>query len=278
MKLKQAVLPGSTKFFIPKLSLGNSNVQVTTTYQPFALEEAKKALNFIFSSLRTLAKKTHGLLKEVVQGAGDFATDRVAPSIGSARKGLSKIGSTFRYNFPKRRFLRILFIALVLLGIFSAARAVINLRRAASESKQQILGAKASLSLNKEITFPLRNDKGEEVSSISYVVEKAELMDEILVRGEKATAVSGRTFLILTIKVKNDFDKSIEINTKDYVRLKVTGSEELLAPDIHSDPVTVQAISTKYTRLGFPINDSDRQVTLQLGEINGPKESIEVRF
>ena len=127
--------------------------------------------------------------------------------------------------------------------------------------------------------FPLKDNKVEKVAEVKYMIEKAELRDEIIVQGKRATAVKGRTFLIFNLKVSNEFTQSIEINTKDYVRLSVNGNEEeWLAPDIHNDPVTVQAISTKYTRVGFPINDSDTNLIIRIGEIEGEKEKIPLEF
>ncbi|KKU12049.1 MAG: hypothetical protein UX19_C0009G0004 [Candidatus Woesebacteria bacterium GW2011_GWA1_45_8] len=278
MKLRQAAISSTDKFFVPRLSLGNSNVQISTAYQTPLLKDFKRLLVQVLSSLKLSAVNFGQVLKEVVEGVGDFATEKVTSSALGILRRLSRRGSALRYNFPKRKFLKILLIALVIVGLALAARAIYSLRNSASSINKEVLGAKASQPVNKEITFPLRDEEGKELSTISYLVEKAELMDQILVKGEKATAIQGRTFLIFTVKIKNDYDKSIEINTKDYIRLRIAGQEELLAPDIHNDPVTVQAISTKYTKLGFPINDSDRQVTLQLGEINGPKETVEIKF
>ena len=67
----------------------------------------------------------------------------------------------------------------------------------------------------------------------------------------------------------------IKINTKDFIRLSVNNNQnEWLAPDLHNDPVEVQAISTKNTRLGFPVNESDKNLVLQVGEIEGYKQQI----
>lgn len=135
-----------------------------------------------------------------------------------------------------------------------------------------------SQTLNKEFMFPLKGQDGQEVSKFKYAVQNAELRDMILIKGEKATAVAGRAFLILDLKITNDFDQAIQINAKDYVRLQVNNSPEKLAPDIHNDPVDVQAISTKYTRLAFPINENDKDLTLLIGEISGPKETIKLNL
>lgn len=137
---------------------------------------------------------------------------------------------------------------------------------------------KATQTLNKNFSFPLKDDKGKEVSKIKYTLLTAELRNEIIVKGKEATAVKGRTFLILNLKITNDFDKTITINTRDYVRLIVNNNNEKLAPDIHNDPVEIQADSTKYTRVGFPIDDTDKNLTLIVGEINGPKQTIKLNL
>jgi hypothetical protein len=135
---------------------------------------------------------------------------------------------------------------------------------------------KAEQKLNKVYNFPLKDQTGKEVSKFSYEIQNAELRDSILVKGQKATAVKGRTFLIINLKITNNFNKDIQLNVKDFVRLTTGNSTEKLAPDIHNDPVDVQAISTKYTRVGFPINDTDKNLSLQVGEITGSKEVIKL--
>ncbi len=128
--------------------------------------------------------------------------------------------------------------------------------------------------LNKEFTFPVSD-----TIKLKFSLQKAELSNQIVVQGQNATAVPGRTFLIVTIKIVNDSNQTIKMNTRDYVRLSVNGDEGTwLAPDIHNDPVEVQAISTKYTRVGFPVNTSDKNFKLQIGEIKGDKEKIDLNL
>lgn len=146
----------------------------------------------------------------------------------------------------------------------------------ASDKRASVEKPKAEQAINKEFQFPLKNQLGKEVSKLKYEVQTAELRDEIVIKGAKATAVKGRTFLIISLKVTNSYDKSIQLNARDYLRLIVDNSPEKLAPDIHNDPVEVQAISTKYTRVGFPIDDKDQKLVLQVGEVSGKKELIEL--
>ena len=83
--------------------------------------------------------------------------------------------------------------------------------------------------------------------------------------------------MIINLKIINDLNSCVQINTKDYVRLSLNGDKNVwLAPDIHNDPVEVQAISTKLTRVGFAISTSDKNIILRIGEINGAKTDIPV--
>lgn len=148
-----------------------------------------------------------------------------------------------------------------------------------SSSRIEVKGAKKTAKLAREFTYALKDDSGEEVSRIKFELMDAELRDEIIVKGQRATAVRGRVFMIINLKITNGHNQSIEMNTKDYLRLSVNGNtNEWLAPDIHNDPVQIQAISTKYTRVGFPINDTDKNLILRVGEIDGQKEDIQVKF
>lgn len=167
-------------------------------------------------------------------------------------------------------------LAVVALVVFLGGKIVKSLTRS-FDRRETVAGAKAVEDINREFAFPLKNETGEELSRIKYTVEKAELRDEIVVKGQRATAIKGREFLIITLKIVNEYEQAIEMDTRDYIRLSVNDNEnEWLAPDIHNDPVEIQAISTKYTRVGFPINDSDKNLVLRIGEIGGDKEFVEL--
>lgn len=150
----------------------------------------------------------------------------------------------------------------------------------ANDSRPDAGKPTATVTLNNELTFPLKNDKNETVGNFKYIIENAELRKEIIVKGQRATSVKGRIFLVINLKINNDTKNKLALNTRDYVRLMINDNDkELLAPDVHNDPVEIQAISTKYTRLAFPINESDiHNLKLRVGEISGEKQTIELKF
>jgi len=142
----------------------------------------------------------------------------------------------------------------------------------------EVVAAKSTQSINKTFTFPLKDDKNVDVGKFKYVITDVQLQDEIIVKGKRATAVKGRTFLIVNLKIINDSSHIFDINTRDFIRLSIEGENERFAADIHNDPVQIQAISTKPTRLGFPINDTNKKFVLYIGEIKGEKKSININL
>lgn len=169
-------------------------------------------------------------------------------------------------------------IVLVIVGF--SLRNVYSAKSPTSSAAGQVSleKAKKTEDLNKTFAFSLRDQTGKEVSKVKYLLKSAEIRDEILVKGQKAYAVEGRTFLILNIKITNSYEKPVQINARDYIRMTVNNNPEKIAPEIHSDPAEVQAISTKETRVGFAINKTDKNLVLQIGEVKGSKETIKLHI
>lgn len=140
-----------------------------------------------------------------------------------------------------------------------------------TDDRIEVKPPRAAQDVNQTIEIPLEED----YFPLLLEIQKAELRDEVIIQGKRANTITGRTFLILTLKIVNDNSTTLSLNTRNFIRLSVNGNEsEWLAPDIHNDPVEVQASSTKYTRLGFPLNDTDSNLTLRAGKLEGDKITI----
>lgn len=181
----------------------------------------------------------------------------------------------WKNHFPK---ILLFLVVIVVIAALSAGVLRSNVTRA-NDARIEVRGALATVAVGKTLQIPVLNDKGKVATNVTYTIENAELRDEIIVQGRRMVAIKGRVFLVLTIKLVNEYNKELEIKAADYVRLAVSGNEkELLAPDIHNDPVRVQAISTKYTRVGFPVYDTQKNLVLFVGSINEEKEKIPLQF
>lgn len=183
----------------------------------------------------------------------------------------------------KRSLGRIALVAVALFAIIGVGKMLSNTRAnnaigVSSGEKVSLAKPMATARVDQTFEFPLLDQDGNEVSRIKYALETAELRDEIIVKGQRARAVNGKAFLTITLKITNSYEQGIDINSRDYVRLSVAGSSELKAPSIHNDPVEVQAISTKESRVGFAVEEGQKQFTVYIGEIKGEKQMVELNF
>src|SRR3990172_9747427 len=116
------------------------------------------------------------------------------PQVGSSR--LERLRS--KNVFDKKKLVSIGTAIVGLLILILIGRALLG---GSSNDKVEIKKANAESDVNREFSFPLKNSDGEEVSSFKYTVEKAELRDEIVVKGQRASAIKGREFLIINLKL-----------------------------------------------------------------------------
>lgn len=239
-------------------------------------KKIKNAATFIASTSTNFIKKATSVMKLTINrlNGKENSFQRSSNLTYGVRKRMNGIS--------RKKLSQILLLILLIVIGGLGLKTVINRKGVGAnveDRRIEVQGAKSNIDINKEFEFPLRNDNGEEVSTIKYRILNVELRDEIVVKGQKATAVKGRTFLIMNLKISNEYNQAIQMNTRDYVRLTLNNNEEeRLAPDIHNDPVEIQAISTKFTRIGFPINDTDKNLKLHVGEITGEKKVIDLNY
>lgn len=209
---------------------------------------------------------------------------------GNVKQGIPSFSSFFsRFSriprFNKRNFIRYLLPIVVLVGVIFLVKIGMNFRQTQgatlpAQTLQDEIGAPlAKLTINREFLFPILDSKGKEIARFTYKLEDAELRNEIVIQGKRKIAITGKTFLLVSLKLKNPTEQRLQINSRDYIRLSVNGNrDELLAPGVHNDPVEIQAISINYSRFGFLVNTSDKNFVLQVGEIGGVKEDIPLKF
>lgn len=179
---------------------------------------------------------------------------------------------------PKRF---IILITLLIISIVIFNRLLLNKSSQKSNNLVKVADAinttesetKPNTPINKDFSISVDTTKGKII--LKYDLESAELTDNIVLKGQSATAVKGRLFLILNLKITNLSPQGVYLNTRDYVRLSANDTD-WLAPEIYNDPVEIQAISTKQTRIGFPVDAKLSSFKLQIGEINAKKEIIPI--
>ncbi len=184
-------------------------------------------------------------------------------------------------SLPRKKLIKLGVYLVALIALIGITRLIVKGSvKSDSTTKTEIAGPMNTTSIDRTYQFPFYDETGEIISNFQYTLEKAELRDEILIQGRPAQAINGKVFLVVYVKIKNEYKGSLQLNAAEYVRLVVNDNEdELLAPEMNSDPVQIQAISTKTTRIGFPIDAGDaKALKLQIGEIDGEKDVVEINF
>lgn len=220
-------------------------------------------------------------LPEILGMIQDFASD----SVNTSSNIISKVKSFFtgRNRNKFKDFLPLIILGVVVVGalLFIGKVAVDAFKGQTlgmSDSRIEIKGPKAKMSLDKTYYFPLVDDKGKVIAKLRFFLDDAEVRDEIILDGQKAVAPKGTTYLITTIELTNDSNKFIEMKVRNYVRLSKNSNKKLYAAGIHNDPVEIQPQSTKLTRLGFPISDTDKDFILRVGDLDGKKELVKLNL
>ena len=132
--------------------------------------------------------------------------------------------------------------------------------------------------LDKTYTFPVTDSQGNKLSDIEYKLINYELTNQVMINNfYKAIVADDKEILVFNVELTNDEDRAVTIMTGDYLRLTKNGEEKLIAPDIDSDPVEVRPRSTKNTKLGFTLFKTDKDINVEVGELGGDKETIEIR-
>ena len=131
--------------------------------------------------------------------------------------------------------------------------------------------------INKSFQFPAYTaDRKLASKKVDFTVTTVEKTNEIIIKGKRATAVAGRAFLIVNLKISSDASDSLFLNSRNFIRIKSKDSDDMLAPDIHNDTVEVQPQSTKITRVGVPIDAGTNEFTVYIGELDKVKDRTEI--
>lgn len=177
----------------------------------------------------------------------------------------------------KNTLVMVVFIALTvsLVGIaWNVASKQLSGKSTSVISAPKVAGTK-SIDINQTFRFEAVNRQKKALEQpIEYTITSVEKSKEIVLKLKRARAIEGKIFLVVNLKLRNDNDDSAIMQTREFIRLLPDG----LAPELHNDPIDVQPISAKETRLGFAVRENARDLKLQIGTITGEKTTIDLNF
>lgn len=155
---------------------------------------------------------------------------------------------------------------------------------------QQVQGAQSQspnvitdkADLNKTFEIKALNTQGKEAKDkISMNIKSIEKTNEILVKGNPASAKGDSRFLVLNIDLSNSTRERLIVAPLDLIRLVI--DEQKRAAEIYTEELTqikgsvvIEPDSTKLTRVGFVLNEDivSKPKSLQIGDINEEKKEV----
>lgn len=167
--------------------------------------------------------------------------------------------------------------AIVLVGIFLAGR-----QRGSSTSSNKTIMSRsddevtAVASVNQSFEFGLQNiNKKTEI--VKFTITSVERKNEIKLKEQLRKPSEGKDYLLVRIEIDNPHTDKLAIASADRIRLLADG-ERSFAPDYHNGVVILEPISVKRDLVAFVVNKADKSFILQVGDLTGDKQKIEVNF
>lgn len=181
-------------------------------------------------------------------------------------------------NKKKYTIIGIVAVVVILVIVFLVTR-----QRTPSLSQQsstavlsETTKAKAVANINKTFTFSAVN-QAKQKKDVSFTITSVERKDEIKVQGETRKANKNIDFLLVRIEIENTLTERLAIASADLIRLEDERGK-LYSPDYHNGNVILDPISVKKDLISFVVDSRAKNFTLQVGELEGEKEKVEVKF
>lgn len=169
-------------------------------------------------------------------------------------------------------------VILIVLVIIVAVVTILFISGNRPDQAVQRQFAQQSTNIGKSFAFPIRDSSGKETEqSLKMNLTTAEKTTQILIKGKPATAREGKLFLIVNLELDNPTKDQLSLSPVELIRL-VDSSGKKFAPDVHNDEVKVEPISIKRSRIGFVIDQTEKNFKLQVGEVQGEKQLLDLVF
>lgn len=211
----------------------------------------------------------------------DTSGDRIKPlKLGNPFKNfkfkqidIKKFSGILRYKY----IIAIAIFALLIFGFI-----ILKLSKIGSSSIISSSGTnfspQAQATVNRKFEVPIRSADGAETGTkLGITLTTAEKSTKILIQGKPATARDTKTFLIMNLEINNSTNNQLTVRPVDFIRL-IDNEGRSYAPDVHNNEVITEPLSIKKTRIGFVVDQIQKNFKFNVGELKGTKETVEVNL
>src|SRR4030042_2922045 len=189
-------------------------------------------------------------------------------SIGFVTKNLNNLLSWLK---TPKHFLVVggVIIALLLVGYFI---------RQSNQSHVLSEEGRPTVNINRSYQVIARTlEKQRTTGRFALTVTNAQFADYILVQGKRAKPIEGKTFLLINMEIENKHNVELYAFPVDLFRF-IREDGKRFAPSVHQGAVLVRPQATKKSNVAFVASPTDKKFKIEVGDINNPKETLEVTF
>lgn len=167
-----------------------------------------------------------------------------------------------------KKYLPLLLVLLLIFAVFSLVRRIWG-----GKTKGEV-----TVQVNQTFEFVGRDDDGNPTEvTLPLTFLSATKQDSVNIQGQKATAKNGKVFLVLDFEAKNNTSNPLYLLPVDLIRL-LQDEETRIAPSVHQGRLEVRPVSSKFSNLGFVIEEKQKDFQFEIGEIDGEKTGLTVSF
>lgn len=141
------------------------------------------------------------------------------------------------------------------------------------ETRESQTTAKANI--NKTFTFDARDAKSA-AKAITLTFTSVERKDEIKVKSKTKRASNGKDFLFVRLEIDNKYTQKVAFTPNEIIRLEK--DSKLYAPDYHNGRLILEPLSVRNDSVVFTVNANLKEFSFQVGELEGEKQKILVKF
>lgn len=140
------------------------------------------------------------------------------------------------------------------------------------------IGSEKTIEINKSYDIVARTQERQRTDgNFNIRITNSEFADFILVQGKRATPIKGKVFMVVNMEIENPYPVALYAFPVDLFRLiREDGSK--FAPSVHQGSVQIRPEATKKSNVGFVVDPSEKKFKLEVGDINNPKETLEINF
>ncbi len=177
-------------------------------------------------------------------------------------------------GLPKLLIPAVILLIFVGIFIFAQQKPSSSITRSITTPNSSLI---ASAEINKRKEFEAQVSRANTKEKIGFTLKRAELKDQIRVKDEIRRAGSDKAYLLLRQELQKDTTKRVIFISPDHKRM-IGVDDRKYAPDFHNGAILVEPLSVRNDLVAFSVDRNQKQASFLVGELEGEKEQVDIKF